>query len=800
MAMKSSALKIKNKTIVFAGGGTGGHLWPLVSLVRFARHEIGVDAVYFGTGSSLEKRVWRKEKVRQIIIPSGKKRSYFSLLNFLDPFMLAFGFLKAFFWLLIYRPALVFGKGGYGMLPTVMAAKILGINVIVHESDIVMGRANRRALDWGALVLTAFPSDIFDVPLSQRDRLRYCGQIVHPYFYENNEKEEEQEKTILVFGGSQGSEKINELVSALWVELTAIANVVHITGPQNINHYRHSFSKLKKEVRDKITLLSEDDQLPQRIKKASLVICRAGSTSLWEVASAGVPAIVIPLPLAVNDHQKLNASWMSQEFPFISSLEEKELDSERLYRTIKNKLARPVNIKLSPVVIMPDVALKQGGDILREALKKHYFEEKKIFHLVGSEGVSMQGIAKVLRAMGHSVSGSDVSKSGHSKENITKNIDAVIYSSATVTGGAPGLVEINASRTLGIPTVKRSVFIADIVNTKKLITVSGMHGKSTTAAMIAHILKELNLDPTYLIGVPQDNTGNNAASLGRGNVAVVEACEYDRSFYDFKSDIIALTNIEEEHLDYFKRGIKEIEEAFVEYICLSRAGATLVFSAQNDYEKKVLEKIRKVREDIKIVTPTFPLDLRKEDYSFFGDYNFFNANLAASAVSQLGIMPKDAWHALATFKGAKRRMELVGEVGEGKIYDDYGHHPTEIKAALGALKKQYPNKNITIVFQPHQAKRTEDFFKDFARALAIADKVIVTDIYVVQGRDKGTKVTSVDLVNAINAFAKGKAHYLPLPYDNITSYLKSHMKEGEIILTMGATEIYKVAYQLAGKK
>ena len=798
--MKSSALKIKNKTVVFTGGGTGGHLWPIVSLVHFARHELGVDAVYFGTGTDLEKRVWKKERVRQIIIPSGKKRSYFSLLNFLDPFLLAFGFIKAFFWLLIYRPALVFGKGGYGMLPTVMAARILGINIVVHESDIVIGRANRKALDWGALVLTAFPSDTFDVPDPQKSRLRYCGQIIHPYFYENDDNDKGREKTILVFGGSQGSEKINQLVSSLWVELTAIANVIHITGPQNINHYRQAFVRLKAEVRSKLVLLGEDDDLPQHIKKASLVICRAGSTSLWEVAYTGTPTIAVPLPLATGDHQKLNALWMSQEFPFISFLEEKGLSSEKLYNAVKNKITKSANAKPSPTIIMPNMALKQVGNFLQDALKQHYFAGKKTFHLVGSEGVSMRGIAKVLQAMGHNVSGSDVSRTGHSKANITKNIDAVIYSSAAVASGAPGLVEVNRARALSIPTIKRSAFIADLVSTKKLITVSGMHGKSTTTAMIAHILKELGLDPTYFIGVPQDGIGNNVAFLGRGSVAVIEACEYDRSFYDFRSDIIALTNIEKEHLDYFKGGIKEIEEAFAEYICRSRTSATLVFDAQNSYEKKVLEKISKTRADIRVVKPTLPLGLEKNNYSFFGDYNFSNANLATSAVAQLGIMPKEAWRALLTFKGAKRRMELVGEVGGARIYDDYGHHPTEIKMALDALKKHYPKHRLTVVFQPHQAKRTEDFFQDFVSVLALADRVIITDIFKVQGRDKESKLTSVDLVNKINAKKKGKAFYLPLPYENITHYLQSYKKEQEVVVTMGATDIYKVAYRLVGKE
>lgn len=799
--MKSD-LKLENKTIVFAGGGTGGHLWPLVSIIRWSRKNLGIMPVYFGTGSKLEHRIWRKERVRQVTIPSGKKRNYWSLWNYIDILFLPFGVLKALVWLSVYRPAFVFGKGGYGMMPVVVAARMLGIQIVCHESDIVMGKANRKVLGWGNLLLSAFPSELYDTPWPQKNHIRYVGMPVHPSFYEkskaNNHK---SKKTILIFGGSQGAERINRFMADMWDKLVELGEVVHITGPQNYKKYNYLLKKQNDKVKRSVTLYPEVDNLPEYIAEASVVVSRAGATSLWEIIASETPAIVIPLPEAAGDHQRLNALWLNQEFPWITVAEEKKLLPSRILSIIAAKLSKEVELPDIISLIMPDESLVEVGKVINEALVKTYLRGRRHFHLVGDQGVSMKGIAKVLHQMGHKVTGSDIITGGHKKENITRGIDAVVYSSAAATGEAPGKVEIDAAQKLNIPTIKRSKFINLLVNTDKLVAVSGMHGKSTVASMVAHIFSEAGYHPSYFIGVPESsNKGVGASNWDRsGNLTVVEACEYDRSFQNFDADAIVITNIEKEHLDYFKGGLPEIENAFADFVENARPSAALVIG-NDESSQKVTGSIESIRPDIAIVKTSPNRDINMSEYLIFGEHNITNGIQAVALAEKFGIEKQRAWEMLKSFRGAKRRLELVCESSGAQIFDDYGHHPTEIKTTIKALKERYPNKKLWVVFQPHQISRTQEFFEDFVDVLQGADHLIITDIYEVAGREKEKTISSEKLVDAINRKKDGLARYIPLPYEKISEYLSDKIYSDDLVLTLGATDVFKVADILCGRK
>lgn len=797
--MENQNLKLKNRTIVFTGGGTGGHLWPLVSIVRMAKKSLDVLPIYFGTGTNLEHRIWRKERVRQVTIPSGKRRNYRSLWNLIDLFIIPFGVLKALVWLTVYRPALIFGKGGFGMMPTVIAARILGIQVISHESDIVMGKANRQVLQWGNLVLSAFPSELYDIPLPQKNRIRYIGMPVHPNFYEEKKhKNNKSKKTILVFGGSQGAERINRFIADMWDKLVELGDVVHITGPQNYRKYKYLLTRQREKVKDGIKLFPEVDDLPEYIVEASVVISRAGSTSLWEIIASETPAVIIPLPEAAGDHQRLNALWLSQEFPWITVAEERNMLPSKVLNLLSSKLSKDVELPDILSLIMPDESLIEVGRVIEEALIKTYLFKPRHFHLVGDQGVSMKGVAKVLRQMGHKVTGSDLVTGGHSADNITRDIDAVIFSSATATSSAPGKLELDAAQKLNIPTIKRSRFISFLVNTNKLVAVAGMHGKSTTASMVAYILKKANYHPSYFIGVPETLASQDIGAANwdkNGYVTIVEACEYDRSFQDFNADVVTVTNIEKEHLDYFKGGIKEIENAFTDFIEKSRPSAMLVIGGDSS-SQNIIESIKSTRPDINIVKSPANISVKQSDYVFFGRHNFLNAAQAVIVAREFGIEASQAWEALKTFKGAKRRLELVGESSGAPVFDDYGHHPTEIKASISALREKYPNKRLWVVFQPHQVSRTKDFFGEFVDVLQKADNLVVVDIYEVAGREKQNDISSEKLVHAINKKKENLAVYIPLPYEKVSQYLLEKITNKDIVLTIGATDIYKVAEDL----
>lgn len=785
-----------NKTIVFTGGGTGGHIWPLVTIVRWAKKNMGIRPIYFGTGSALERRVWRKEGVRQYTIPSGKRRNYFALSNFIDAIILPFGVLKALVWLWIVKPAFVFGKGGYGMVPAAAAARILDIPVVSHESDIVMGKTNKWLLNRGGLVLTAFPRNEYgDI---KNENIRYAGMPIHPRYFETNNKK--TEGRIVIFGGSQGSVRINTCVKDVWEQLANLASIVHVVGAYDYKRMQSERDKLPEIIRRRVEIVKETDSLPDIIGGAKMVIGRGGATSLWEMAYSEVPSIVIPLPESAGDHQRLNSIYMSREFPWIKVLEENELTSEKLLQMVKSATRVASSDVQSTDLIMPKEAVEEVGAAMSELMDESFLLRRRRIHLVGINGVSMAGIAHILRLQGHIVSGSDLTIAGHNAANIKKNIDAVVFSSAASDKKAPGFVEIERARRLKIPVFKRSVFISTLLGVSRIVAVSGMHGKSTVASMITFILKEAGLAPKYLIGVPSDRSfpGVGAAGWGKGFTAVVEACEYDRSFCDIRPDIAVVTNIEEEHLDYFRGGMREIEKTFIDFIDGSRFGSTLIISPQPAVQK-VAHNVLDIRTDVSLVKTGIAGGVNWQDYQFFGKHNQLNASLAVSACAALGVDKEKSWEILRRFRGAKRRMEYIGEFNSNPVYDDYGHHPTEIKAVLDAVRNKYPDKKIMIIFQPHQVSRTRAFYDDFVEALSLSDNVIITDIYEVAGREKGADISAQGIADKINSKTLNKAKFIPLPYENIERHIRNMTDFKGVIITIGATDIYKVAYALTGK-
>lgn len=682
------------------------------------------------------------------------------------------------------------------MVPTAAAARVLGIPVVSHESDIVMGKANRWLLDRGGLVLTAFPAKEYnDV---KNKFTRYVGMPIHPGYFESSGRKAKNK--IVIFGGSQGSVRINRCAEEIWTKLTELSEVVHVSGTYDYKRLRVLHSKLPEETRKKIQILNETDNLPELTSSAKLIIGRAGATSLWEMVYCETPSIVIPLPESAGDHQRLNAIYMSREFPWIKVLDEKELTPDKLLQMVKTGISGSLGDAQSTSLIMPKDAVAEIGTVLSEMLDKAYLSRPRNIHIVGLKGVSMAGIAKILGQQGHRVTGSDLVIAGHSAANITKKIDVVVYSSAASDKSAPGYVEIEKAKELGIPTYKRSVFISKLFNANKVVAISGMHGKSTVTSMTTFILSQAGYSPKYLIGVPEDRSfaGIGAAGWGRGFVAVVEACEYDRSFCDLKSDVMVVTNIEEEHLDYFKGGLREIEKAFADFVLDSRFDSTLVISPQPTVQK-VAQGAQEIRTDIMLVKTGIVNNIDWQQYQFFGKHNYLDASLAVAACETFGIDKQTSWEILKKFKGAKRRMEYVGEYNGNPVYDDYGHHPTEIKTVLDAVKQKYPEEKILLIFQPHQISRTRSFFNDFVKNLSFADKAIITDIYEVAGREKQEDISASSIAEKINQQTPGKAEFIPLPYENIERHIGNMTDFKGIIITMGATDIYMVSYALTGR-
>lgn len=448
---------------------------------------------------------------------------------------------------------------------------------------------------------------------------------------------------------------------------------------------------------------------------------------------------------------------------------------------------------------------------------KNIFDGIKKVHLIGIGGIGVSGIAEYLTGKNFQVTGSDMSKTfitrrlektgvkifeGHSAENLPDDTELVIYSSA-VAADNPELLK---AKELKIKTVKRAEALGNIVNDKFVIAVSGTHGKTTTTAMIAKILIDSRIDPTVFVGGNIEFLDGGSSRLGKSNIAVVEADEYDRSFLQLKPDIIIITNIDADHLDIYK-DLDDIKDTFRKFIAKGKKDLKVIACGD---ELNVVEVISDVKRKM---TYGFKQgnDYRIEDVSYdknsigyrldgndlrikvLGKHNILNSAAAYLTAKELQITDEPFTESMKTFYGAKRRLELKFHNGI-KIYDDYAHHPTEIRATLDAVKKINPSRIIT-VFQPHLYSRTKDFYKEFAEAFSGTDILLLTKIY--PAREKEIKGVTGELIqNEYNNTLKnapGKEVKLPAYYvednEKILNLLETITKEGDVVIFQGAGDI-----------
>ncbi|MDD3894679.1 MAG: UDP-N-acetylmuramate--L-alanine ligase [Syntrophomonadaceae bacterium] len=449
----------------------------------------------------------------------------------------------------------------------------------------------------------------------------------------------------------------------------------------------------------------------------------------------------------------------------------------------------------------------------------------KWIHMVGIAGAGMSGIAKVLLEQGIKVSGSDLQFSstvqnlqqagviayrGHSAANMDVGIDLAVYSSAVPWDNE----EIQWAVKNNIPVLKRGEMLARLVNDKNTVAVAGAHGKTTTSAMVYTVLEECGVEPSFIVGGELQGTNINAR-LGNGDYFVVEADESDASFLELKPNIAVITNIEDDHLDYYK-SVDKIKAAFLQFVNqVNRDGFALLFSGDenNCYIKENTDgRVILYGEDAGcdyclknwLSTGTgSQFDVYKQDkiigqaeISVPGKHNAYNA-LAAIAVAWEKQLPWERIQAgIRKYRGAKRRFQVIGSSEKVLIVDDYAHHPTEIMATIEAARHYHPAGRIVVVFQPHRYSRTKLLGRQLGEAFKQADEVIITGIYSA-GEKPLEGITGEIVFNA--ARDKGyQALYIPA-LDEIESYLLKNMQADDLIITMGAGDIWKLGPELLSK-
>ncbi|MGI2295522.1 UDP-N-acetylmuramate--L-alanine ligase [Paenibacillus sp. GXUN7292] len=448
-------------------------------------------------------------------------------------------------------------------------------------------------------------------------------------------------------------------------------------------------------------------------------------------------------------------------------------------------------------------------------------------HFIGIGGYGMSAIARVMLEMGYKVTGSDVASQeltqklaakgadiylGHQAEHVT-GADLVVYSTACPKDN----VERVAAEALHIPVLHRSQMLAQIMNAGKGIAVAGAHGKTSTSSMIALVMETCGADPTYVIGGEIVNVGTNAKA-GKGEYVVAEADESDGSFLHYYPSIAIVTNIEPDHLENYDGDFGKLKAAYVQFLQQVKEGGHAIVCTDDDTIVELLPQIYEgkhasLSEQLITYGIDSPADYKAENIEFGhlqvafdmsykgkllgnirlsvpGKHNVYNAMATVITCLQAGIAFDKIAEAITLFRGAKRRFQVVGEVNDVLVIDDYAHHPTEIQATLSAARAT--GKRIVAVFQPQRYTRTYFLFEQFSRAFSEADEVIIADIYSPAGEKQIEGVSSGKLVELIRQNSNSNARHIPTK-DEIHQYLASHSAPGDLIITMGAGDIWKVA-------
>jgi UDP-N-acetylmuramate--alanine ligase len=445
------------------------------------------------------------------------------------------------------------------------------------------------------------------------------------------------------------------------------------------------------------------------------------------------------------------------------------------------------------------------------------FDDIKTIHFVGVGGIGMSGLAEVLAASGFSVSGCDLKPSeasellqsrgisvalGHDPAHL-QDIDLVVVTAA-VRGENR---EIDAAHSSGVPVLRRSEMLGEIVNRKRAVGVAGTHGKTTTSAMIATILEEAGLDPTVLVGGMVRNFGTNA-KVGRGEYLVVEADEYDRTFHHLRPVVAVVTNIEADHLEYYG-SIEKIVEAFRIYLEGVRPGGSIIGCIDDPAVADVLSRLDTAQVHIVRYGLSAGADLTAQDVTFDergssfevpgqgffrlfipGLHNVRNALAAIAAGLELQIDVRVIASALAGYLGVNRRFQILGDYTGALIVDDYAHHPTEIRATIAAARSGYPHRRVVALFQPHLYSRTRDFAAEFATALATADVALVAPIFA--AREKPMEGVSARMI----AEAENGIEFLDRSNNEIYNEMRRRLEPNDIFITMGAGDVNEVAEML----
>ncbi|UZE92977.1 MAG: UDP-N-acetylmuramate--L-alanine ligase [Candidatus Nealsonbacteria bacterium] len=433
----------------------------------------------------------------------------------------------------------------------------------------------------------------------------------------------------------------------------------------------------------------------------------------------------------------------------------------------------------------------------------------KHIHFIGIGGIGVSALARYYLSKGHKITGSDLvsselteafKKKGvkicigkHKAKNISKDIDLVVYSPAVKQDNP----EQKKAKKLGIKVQSYPQALGELTKKYFTIAVAGSHGKSTTAAMLSLLLTRAGLDPTVIVGTKLKEFGDSNCRVGKSKYLIIEADEHFASFLNYWPKIIVLTILESDHLDFYKN-LDNLLKSFKKFISHLPENGILIAIKDDKNISKILKNKELKYKIIYYSLKDKEAKKIKKILKVPGDFNVLNALAALNVARALKIPNKTSFKSLSQYKSSWRRFDIT-KILYPKPYtliDDYGHHPTQVRVTLKAAREKFPKKEIWCIYQPHQYQRTHYLFNEFVKAFkkAPVNKLIITDIYSVVGRETKEikrKVNSKKLVKAVN-----KSSVIYLTKEKLEKFLKQNIKKGQVVIIMGAGDIYNLSLKL----
>ncbi len=791
------------RRIVLAGGGSAGAMSPLIGVANSIKD---TDCLFLVTHSGPETKVLHEYGLRFIAIRSGKWRRYFSLKNIYDFSQILIAFFQARKILKQFRPQLVLTSGSFNAVPVAYAAKTLGIPVIVHQQDLQLGLANRLMAPI-AHTITVSLQETQGLFQSYKAKILLTGNPLRRL-----EVVKTEEDTILILGGSQGARGLNEMVKPLIPLWTEKYRVVHILGKSNMD-------QALPDLKNYVAKAFVTEEMSALLNAAKIVITRAGMSTLTELAHFSKATVVIPMP---NSHQERNSQYFSSKMAVRSVAQGSVTTLDSFIRALMEDSEKIKGLAKNLHNCFPAHANKNYCKFI-DTLAIPRSRSESVVYFAGIGGIGVSALARYFKNEGYKVVGSDIVPSdltrkleaegivvhyGQGKQNIDHDYSRVIYSDALPSTN-PELVQ---SKKFYLPLYTYSEYLGLLSRTYKTIAISGTHGKTTTTAMTGLTLQHGNLDPTVLVGsiVPQWQSNFRA---GQSNLMVVEADEYRSHMLHIRPSIAVITNIDDDHLDYYKN-IQHIEEEFQKFVHTLPQDGYLIVNADDKRAIQLKSKARIITfgltseanfraTNIKYDNLHTSFDV-SHDGTLYGQYtlqipgNFNVANaLAVIVIGHILNIPHTiVMESLANYQGSWRRFEYIGTLGTTPCYSDYAHHPTEVAVTLQAAKLRFPDKEIITVFQPHSIERTESHFDKFAAVLGTSDSLIVTDSFHVAGRDEKRKADPArKLLYKINLKNK-----LFSRLQDLEPLLRSQLHDNSVVMFLGAGSIDSWARSVTKKK